>query len=632
MTMPIYLFVSLSGWVIYRYRETRAMTLAQFFEMRYSRNFRVFAGLVGWVSGVINFGIFPSVGARFFIYFCGIPEIKQFEITFLSQPLILSVTYMLVMIFLLAISIYFVFLGGQIAVMVTDFIQGMFVIVAFMVILVFIFWMFDWVDIVQTLSAAPNPETQSMLDPMKTEKLDSFNPWFFIIGAFGAIYGSNAWQGSQGYKCSASSAHEAKMAGILGEWRGLVLMLVTMLLPIGAYVIMHHPDHVATASAVNATLSDITANTSQKIADQMTVPVALSYSLPIAIKGLMAAVMLAAFISTHDTYLHSWGALFIQDVVLPFRKKPFETKQHIKLLRWSIMFVAVFIFLFSIFFRQNEKILLFFGITGAIYVGGAGSAIIGGLYWKRGSTGGAWFALASGAALAIGGLILGQIWEPWAYPFMAEHAPWLLNAITYLLEDVAGSIKGINWQVTPDKFPIDGQWMWMFSMLIAIVGYIGFSLYSWLVLNKPEHDMDRLLHRGKWAITGDHVGDTIEPVSGWRAILPTKEFTTGDKCIYYAKLVWTIFWFSVFVFGTIYAFNYDVSLETWMEFWWWKVMLTIVIGIGTTIWFFIGGMIDIKKLYKRLRTMERDHRDIGMVIDHHDLSEESTNDDDDSSS
>ena len=62
---PIIMFVSLLGWVIYRYRETRAMTMAQFFEMRYSRKFRVFAGMICWFSGIVNFGIFPAVGANF---------------------------------------------------------------------------------------------------------------------------------------------------------------------------------------------------------------------------------------------------------------------------------------------------------------------------------------------------------------------------------------------------------------------------------------------------------------------------------------------------------------------------------------------------------------------------------------
>ena len=44
MEGPAMIVIALSGWVIYRYRQTRAMTLPQFFEMRYSRRFRIFAG------------------------------------------------------------------------------------------------------------------------------------------------------------------------------------------------------------------------------------------------------------------------------------------------------------------------------------------------------------------------------------------------------------------------------------------------------------------------------------------------------------------------------------------------------------------------------------------------------------
>ena len=75
MMMPLGMIIALSGWVSYRYRETRAMTMAQFFEMRYSRRFRIFAGIVAWVSGVLNFGIFPSITARFLISFCGLPPV-----------------------------------------------------------------------------------------------------------------------------------------------------------------------------------------------------------------------------------------------------------------------------------------------------------------------------------------------------------------------------------------------------------------------------------------------------------------------------------------------------------------------------------------------------------------------------
>ena len=122
MLLPIGVIIASTGWVQYRFRQTRALTMAQFFEIRYSRSFRVFAGIVGYISGILNFGIFPAVGGRFFQYYLGLP---QWPATFLGMEF--DITYALIMLGLLGISLWFTFMGGQIAVMVTDFIQGMFV-------------------------------------------------------------------------------------------------------------------------------------------------------------------------------------------------------------------------------------------------------------------------------------------------------------------------------------------------------------------------------------------------------------------------------------------------------------------------------------------------------------------------
>src|SRR5947209_6574908 len=74
LSYPIALLVAISGFVIYRFRETRAMTLAQFLEMRYSRNFRLFMGVLAFISGILNYGVFPGISARFFIYFLDLPQ------------------------------------------------------------------------------------------------------------------------------------------------------------------------------------------------------------------------------------------------------------------------------------------------------------------------------------------------------------------------------------------------------------------------------------------------------------------------------------------------------------------------------------------------------------------------------
>ena len=70
----IILAITMSGWVIYRFRMTRSLTLAQFLKRDTAETFVSFAGIVAFFAGIINFGIFPAVGAQFFINYCGLPD------------------------------------------------------------------------------------------------------------------------------------------------------------------------------------------------------------------------------------------------------------------------------------------------------------------------------------------------------------------------------------------------------------------------------------------------------------------------------------------------------------------------------------------------------------------------------
>ena len=74
VTAPLGIFLSLSGYCIYRFRETKVMSLGQFLEMRYSRRFRIFAAALRSVSEMLANMIMPAIAARFFIYFLDLPE------------------------------------------------------------------------------------------------------------------------------------------------------------------------------------------------------------------------------------------------------------------------------------------------------------------------------------------------------------------------------------------------------------------------------------------------------------------------------------------------------------------------------------------------------------------------------
>ncbi|QDU32096.1 sodium/panthothenate symporter [Poriferisphaera corsica] len=663
-SQPMLILITLSGYVIYRYRETRAMTLAQYFEMRYSKGVRIYAGILGWISGIVNFGIFPSVGARFFMYFCGIPRyilgsvesggghivatsskvthylangetnvyagdaLSKLDLSSLTYTFCwaqIDLTYIALMLGLLAVSLFFVFMGGQIAVMVTDFVQGIFTFIVMLVIVAFIFWKLDWVDISTTL-ASKTGEGKSMLNPFDTGNIDGFNPWFFFISIFGMFITYMAWQGASAYNSSAKNAHEARMSKILGSWRGMVFIMATMLLPIGAWVLMNQGgDGAESAAALTGQVDGALAMIgNESVQNQMRVPIALTKMLPVGITGAFCAVMLFAFISTHDTYLHSWGSIFVQDVILPFKKKPFTPKQHIWMLRFSIMFVALFIFMFSLFFQQSQYILMFFAITGAIYAGGAGPVIVFGLYWKRGTTKAALTSLTLGWAVALSGMVLQNGWKSVWYPKMEAYAPWMLDVWAGLFE-MCRQLPGINWALDPEKFPIDGQWFFFFAIVLSLTAYITISLIESYVLGKPTHNMDQLLHRGDYRINDDHA-EAEKPPVGIKAILPSSEFTFRDKLVYWGNFAWVAVWFVVFVVATtmnwlLPSMGYDTSFgnDGWAKFWQVQVFASIVLCIFTVIWFIVGGLGDMKSMFRTLSTAKRDVRDNGMVHDGHSI-------------
>lgn len=554
----VIVIITVTGWVIYRFRQTRALTMAQFFEMRYSKNFRVFAGILAFISGIINFGIFPSVGARFFISFCGLPDyFDLFGLQIGSFPLL--------MLILLGFALYFVFAGGQIAVIIADFIQGLFVNIVFIAIVIYFLIVFDWGQITTALQSAP--ADASLINPFNAGNVEDFNFWYFFIGMIGLIYTKLSWQGTQAYNSSAKSAHEAKMGEVLGTWRNIPQWsLFLVIVPVIAYTIFHNAEFSGIASSVQNSLNNIESETLQ---NQLRIPLVLTKILPTGLIGAFAAVMLAAFISTHDTYLHSWGSIFIQDVFLPFRKKELTNDEHIKVLRYSIIGVAIFIFFFSYLFQQSEYIFLFFAITGAIFTGGSGAVIIGGLYWKKGTTAAAWTAMITGAVVSVGGIILQQVYE---------------------------------------DFPINGQTFWGLAMGLSTISYIVVSLLS----GKKDFNMDKLLHRGKYKVEEEVEVKEKKP-SRWRILGINKEFSKVDKLIYFATYAWGFMWTVIFVIGTIYNLTHDVVDSVWMDFWKFYIWIHLIIAVIVVIWFGIGGFKDMKDMFSRLKTMSRDEQDDGAI-------------------
>ncbi len=137
----------------------------------------------------------------------------------------------------------------------------------------------------------------------------------------------------------------------------------------------------------------------------MAVPIALRYLLPVGVKGMFLTLMVLGLISGDASHMLTWGGIFIQDIVLPLRTAPMSPRQHVTVLRFALAGVALFAFLFSIFFHQTQYIVMWWAITEGIFACGAGIVIIGGLYWKKEQPSLHGPPSLSGSVLSLSGII-----------------------------------------------------------------------------------------------------------------------------------------------------------------------------------------------------------------------------------
>ena len=687
LILPISMIMGLTGYCAYRFRETRAMTMGQFLEIRYNRKFRILAAFLQTISGVLNYALFPAVGARFLIYFCDFP--LHISIGSWMVP-----TFALLMAFFLALAVFVACMGG----MVTDCVQGLLSYPMYAIIVFYIIWRFSWFhEMAPTL--LDRPPGKSMLNPFDISKLRDFNLFYVAVGIFSTILGRMSWSGSQGYNTAARSAHEQKMGGVLGTWRLGFSQMMYVLLAVVAFTYLNNkmfqagdsgahacrtalakkvfddiapgkefdklreeyreylatgklaPDlqkrldslhtsakDVKTTNTISAskgkpidkeamltvgrkallTVSPKQAQVFGTIFGQMRVPMAIKYILPAGLLGIFCALCIFLMISTDTTYLHSWGSIIVQDIILPLRgEKPFTPIQQIRLLRILIACVAAFAFFFSLFFGQVDFILMFFAITGAIWTGGAGVVIVGGLYWKRGTTAAAFASLLIGSGIATTGAICQNIWAGTLYPLL-EKSGNLVVFSRYLEMASAPFEPYIMWRVTPIKFPINSQELLFFSMISSITIYVVVSLLSGKGKN---FNMDRMLHRGKYQLEGRNIDHGIKGIRDFfrKVIGINDEYTRGDKVIAWSVFIWSfgLQFMCFFVIVAVWNMFRPWSMKWWANYFFvQQLLLGGIVAVISTVWFTWGGTRDLFRLFRDLEHKKVNINDDGRVIDH----------------
>ena len=368
------LIVGLTGFIVVPLRRLRVMTIPEYYEKRYSRGVRLLGGTILAFSGILNMGMFLKAGALFLT-----------AITGLENPIHLK----LVMTALLAIVLLYTTLGGMVSVVILDYIQ--FVVLSFSLLATSLFSIkyLGWSNIIDTVAKF---QGEAGFNPLNEQGFGlSYVVWMFFLG----LVGCAIWQTSVVRACSAESVKIVKKIYILSSIGFLIRFLIPYFFGICAFVyIVNNPQ-----------LKEIFLPGGKFADPQVTLkamPIFFSQILPAGFIGIITAGMLAAFMSTHDSYLLCWSSVLTQDVVAPWFKEGLSSKTRILLTRIFIILIGIFVLVWGLWYPLGQDLWDYIAISGAIYSTGAFALLTLGLYWKRASKLGAYLALVCGFGAILG--------------------------------------------------------------------------------------------------------------------------------------------------------------------------------------------------------------------------------------
>ena len=370
------LVVGLTGFIVVPLRRLKVMTIPEFYEKRFGRGVRILGGIILALSGILNMGLFLKAGSLFVMGITGLTQTAHLNI---------------IMTVLLAMVLLYTTLGGMVSIVVLDYIQ--FVVLSFGLLIASLLSIryLGWSNIIETVSRIKG---QAGFDPFDSEGFGvPYVVWMFFLG----LVSCAVWQTAVIRACSAENTRTVKRIYTWASIGFLMRFLLPYFLGICALVYIVQPEQEALrgifAPAHGSADSQVTL---------MAMPVFLSQILPAGFIGIISAGMLAAFMSTHDSYLLCWSSVLTQDVVAPWFKKGLSSRVRLLLVRIFIPAIGIFILVWGLWYPLEQDLWDYMAISGAIYFTGAIALLVFGLYWKRASKVGAYAALVCGLLALIG--------------------------------------------------------------------------------------------------------------------------------------------------------------------------------------------------------------------------------------
>jgi SSS family solute:Na+ symporter len=352
----VMIFIGRTGFLVKKMRAMRIMTVPEFFEARYSRRLRILTGVLVAIGGILNMGVFLKVEGTFLLLISGLS--RDYLKEMMTGILILEVLYTV--------------LGGMVSIVITDFIQFVFLGIGTVLITAFTIYSAGWDHMYQAV--------------MTHRGAAGFSPlvhpdfgWSYILFQILLwLAVDTCWQTTA---MRTFSTKDPATSGRVLQWTGFIFLgrgMMPMLWGIGALAMLGPG-----ADSLEA------------------MPVMIARILPVGILGLVTAGMLAATMSVNSSYLLGWSAVIAQDIVAPSRKTPLSPTAQIRLNRVTNLCVSLFVWFWGVYYTLPGPVYYYLNITATIFLAGAFAAVTGGLYWSRSNTVGGYSAMIAGAAGSV---------------------------------------------------------------------------------------------------------------------------------------------------------------------------------------------------------------------------------------
>ena len=397
-----------TGFVIRRLREMKLTTLPEYFQVRYSRRVRVTAGTICAVAGILNMGLFPKMGATFITYATGLGRTKTAAVapetpgkeapaaapqtpaaqTPEEQAALARqrTTVIIITSLLIALVLLYTVVGGMVSVIVTDYVQ--FVILSLGLGL----------GLYYCLYARPDLGWDRMVETLRTYRgARAFNPvhedsygwvwvcWMVVHFAAAAL----CWAPEASRALTARDPKTTKRTFLLGAPGQFIRLAIPALFAIAAFT------YISQQSKLAAYFFPYGLRGQAEHADQA-MPLLLGKIVPSGFLGLLVAGLMAAFMSTHDSYFLCWSSVITRDVVAPLKRRELTDEEQIRLTRIIIICIGIFLLVWGVWYELPESVWNYMAVTGSVWLCGAVVVLVGGVYWRRASSAGAMAALLGG--------------------------------------------------------------------------------------------------------------------------------------------------------------------------------------------------------------------------------------------